>query len=110
TPCQTEADATALCGTASQIQRLFLRFAAIDTVSSLHFLPVTSRDRTSGATTSTLATAATSGGNHRFGFNDQFDDTSINTGDTAIVVAGNIVTSINAQTRWPVTAANSGTA
>ena len=110
TPCQTEADVIGLFGTGSQLHRMFLRFAAINTVSSLYFLAVTSSAGTAASTTCTIATAATSGGNHRFWFNDQFVDTSINTGDTAIVIAGNIVTSINAQTRWPVTAANSGTA
>ena len=110
TPCQAEADVIGLFGTGSQLHRMFLRFTAINNVSSLYFLAVTASAGTAASITETIATTATSSGNHRFWCVDQFVDTTINTGDTAITIATNIVASINTQTRWPVTAANSGTA
>ena len=110
TPCQTESDVIGLFGTGSQLHRMYLRFVAINTVSSLYFLAVTSSAGVAATINETIATTATSSGNHRFWCVDQFVDTTINTGDTAITIATNIVASINQQTRWPVTASNGGTA
>lgn len=104
TTCQTETDVIGLFGVGSQLHRMFLRFAAINTVSPLYFLAVTASAGIAASITETIATTATSAGNHRTWCVDQFVDTTINTGDTPTTIAANIVASVNSQTRWPVTA------
>jgi phage tail sheath gpL-like len=106
-PCQVEADVIGLFGTGSQLHRMYLRFTAINTISSLYFLAVTASAGVSATINETLVTNATSAGNHRFWCVDQYVDTTINSGDTITTIAANIALSINQQTRWPVTATSS---
>jgi phage tail sheath gpL-like len=114
-PCQTENDVITLFGPGSQLHRMFLAFVAAagpNNTTPLYFLAVTSSGGTAASIGETIATTATATGNHRFwcggalGGAASFVDTTINVGDSPTVVATNIVASINSQTRWPVTAAN----
>lgn len=108
--CQTESDVITLFGPGSQLHRMFLRFTAINRTTPLYFIAATRSAGTAASGTMTLATAATSNGNIRFWCEDQFVDTAITSGQTAVQIATAVVASINSQTRWPVTAANGGTA
>lgn len=106
TPVQTETDVINLFGAGSQLHRAFLRFTAINQLSPLYFVAVSESAGAQATLTETIATTATSNGNHRTWCDDQYVDTAISVGDTATVIAGNIVVSVNSQTRWPVTASN----
>jgi len=105
TPVQTEADVISLFGTGSQIHRAYLRFTAINPTTQLNYICVAESGGANASTTQTIATTATSNGNCRVWCGQDFVDTQISLGDTASVIAANIVLSVNSQTRWPVTAA-----
>lgn len=105
TTCQTENDVIGLFGTGSQLHRAYLRFTAVNPSIALYFVAVAPSAGAAATATMTIATTATSNGNLRFWCGDQFVDTSISSGDTPTTIAANAVTSINSQTRWPVTAA-----
>jgi phage tail sheath gpL-like len=108
--CQTENDVITLFGAGSQLHRMFLRFTATNKVTALYFIAVAVSGGAAATNAMTLATTATSNGNLRYWWADQFVDTPITSGQTAIQIATNVVASINSQTRWGITAANSGTA
>jgi phage tail sheath gpL-like len=109
TPVQTEADFIQYFGAGSQLHRFFLRFTAVNRVTPLYVVCVTESVGAAAASTVVVTTTAANNGNARVWILDQFVDTPITNGDSAIVIAGNIASNINTQTRWPVTAANSGT-
>ena len=107
TPVQTEADVISLFGTGSQIHRAYLRFTALNPTTALFFIAVTESGGANATATQTIATTATSNGNCRVWCGQDFVDTAISLGDTATIIAGNIVLAVNSQTRWPVTASSS---
>lgn len=110
TPCQTETDVINLFGTGSQLHRMFLAFTKAtgsNNTTPVYYLAVTASSGTAATATLTLTNAATAGGNLRFWCGAEFVDTPINNGDSVTTIATNVVTSINSQTRWAVTAANS---
>jgi phage tail sheath gpL-like len=110
TPCQTESDVITLFGAGSHLHRMFLRASAVlgnNSPIGIYYIPVTSSAGSAATATLTIATTATSVGNLRFWCVDQFIDTGINVGDTATAIAANVATSINSQTRWPITASPS---
>jgi phage tail sheath gpL-like len=109
-PLQTEADMIALGGPGSEAHRMFRRIAAVNRDTAVYWVFVTASAGTAASGTAVLATTATGNGSHRLWVGDEFVDTAIATGDTAINIATAICTSVNARTHWPVTAANSGTA
>jgi phage tail sheath gpL-like len=102
--CQTEADAINLFGHGSKGHRGFLRWTGINKTTSLYIIACASSAGAAATLTETIATTATSTGNHRTYFEDQFVDTPINTGDTPTVIAANVVASVNSQTRWGIVA------
>ena len=104
TPCQVEQDVINLFGTGSQLHRAFLRITAVNPTIGLYFIAVAESAGAQATLVETIATTATSNGNHRTWCGDQFVDTAITTGDTATVIGANIAISVNSQTRWPVTA------
>jgi phage tail sheath gpL-like len=106
TPCQTENDVINLFGAGSQLHRAYLRWTAVNKVTSLYFVAIAASAGAAATLGETIATTATANGNHRTWCVDQFVDTAINNGDTATTIAANIVLSVNSQTRWPVTANN----
>lgn len=107
TPCQTEADVITLFGTGSQLHRMMLRATKVNPNATYYYVAVTSSTGANASATMTIATSATSNGNHRFWCVDEFVDTTINSGDSPTTIAANIVTSINGKSRWPVTASSS---
>lgn len=109
-PLQTEADMIALAGAGSEAHRMFRRITKVNKDTEVNWVFVTESAGTQATGTIVIATTATGNGNHRAWVGDEFVDTAIATGDTAISIATAICTSINAKTHWPVTAANSGTA
>lgn len=109
TTCQTETDVVALFGAGGHHHRMALRLWAVLGANSpigIYFISVTPSGGSAAAATLTIAGTATSVGTLRFWCVDQFIDTSINIGDTATIIGGNVAASINGQFRWPVTAAN----
>jgi phage tail sheath gpL-like len=110
TPLAQEADAIALFGEGSELHRMWKRFFKVNTTQSVYALAVTESVGAFATGVATLATTATSNGTLRIYVGDEFVDSAITSGDTAIVAAGNACTAINSKTWWPVTAANSGTA
>lgn len=105
-PCQTEADVINLFGTGSQLHRMFLRFTAINKVTSLYFCAVAVSAGAQATATQTITNTSTSNGNCRVWCEDMFVDTPIATGQNVTTIATNIVAAVNSQTRWPVTASN----
>ena len=110
-PVQTEQDVITVFGAGGHHHRAFLRLTAVlgqNNPIGIYFISVTPSGGAAAAATMTIATTATSNGNHRFWCVDQFVDTEITLGDTAATIAGNIIANINSQTRWPITAASGG--
>ena len=106
TPVQNENDIITYFGAGSQIHRAYLRFTAINKLTSLYYIAVSPSAGAAATLTETLTNAATANGNHRLWIGDQFVDTAINSGDSVTTQATNIVASVNGQTRWAVTASN----
>ena len=104
--CQTEADVISLFGTGSQLHRMFLRFVAVNKVTPLYMVAVTESAGSAASLTETLTTAAISNGNHRTWCVDQFVDAPITSGQNVGQIAAAVVSAVNSQSRWPVTASN----
>src|SRR5579859_1046766 len=104
TPCATEADVITLFGTGSQIHRAFLAFTKVNQTTALYFIAVAESGGVAATLTITITNAATSSGNFRFWCGAEFVDTGITSGDAATAIATNVAASINAQTRWAITA------
>lgn len=109
-PMQTEADVISLFGTGSELHRMWLRVTKINKTTTVRALAVTESGGTAASATVVFATTATANGAVRFWVGDEFVDTSVATNDTADTIGAAVAVSINAQTRWPITASyNSGT-
>jgi phage tail sheath gpL-like len=109
TPIQTEQDWINLFGAGGHHHRAFLRVTAVlgnNSPIGIYGISVTPSAGAAATATMTIATTATSNGNHRFWCVDQYVDTPITSGQTATQIATAIVSSINSQFRWPITAAN----
>lgn len=109
-PLQTEADMIALGGPGSEAHRMFRRIAAVNKDTAVYWLFVTASAGTAASGTVLITNAATGNGTHRLWVGDEFVETAIASGDSAIAIATAIAASVNARTHWPVTAANGGTA
>lgn len=105
-PLQTEADMIALGGAGSEAHRMFRRIAKINKSTPVYWVFVTASAGTAASGTVVIATTATGNGNHRLWVGDEFVDTTIASGQTPTQIGDAIVTNVNAQTHWPVTAAN----
>lgn len=106
-PMQSEADVIALFGAGSELHREWRRVTKINTSTTVYAIAPTEGAGTAGSSTVTFSTTATAVGGVRFWCGDEFVDTSIASGDTVTNVGDALVTSINNQTHWPITAANS---
>jgi len=91
---------------------MFMRAAKIvaGTTVPIYLIAVTESAGTAASGTVVYATTATANGVTRVWVGDEYVDVAITSGDTAIVIAGNVAAAINAKTKWAVTAANGGTA
>lgn len=106
-PCQTESDVIGLFGTGSELHRGFLKWAAVNNVTSLYFMPITQSAGVAASSTLTFVNSPTSQVTVRVWINDEFVDTTVASGSTVTQVATAVAASINTQTRWPVTANSS---
>lgn len=105
TPCQTESDVINLFGTGSQIHRAWLRWNKVNKQTSVYFIAVTeSAGVAAVGQVQVTGASATSGGNIRFWYGDEFVDTPVQSGDLQAAIATNIAFWINTQTRWGITA------
>lgn len=109
TPLLTEADAKALFGAGSELHLMWKDFVKIAPDVTVHAIAVTASGGTAASRSHVIANAATANGNIRFYLGDEYVDTAIVSGDTAVDICTNIVTSINTKTDWPVTAALANT-
>jgi phage tail sheath gpL-like len=106
-PLQTEQDMINLFGTGSEGHRMYRRIAATgNNVTPVYWICVTSSTGAAATGTITVASTATANATLRVFVGDTFIDTAITSGDTPTVIAGNVVSSVNSQTVWPVTASN----
>jgi phage tail sheath gpL-like len=86
------------------------RFLAVNQNTPFYAVAVTESVGAKATLPILFATTATANGTVRAYVGDEYVDTAITSGDTAIVIAGNVAASINSKLNWAVTAANSGTA
>ena len=106
----TVQDAINLFGQGSELHRMFRRVTNVNSVTPVYAVAVTSSAGAAATLAITYTTTATANGTARVYLGDEFVDAAITSGDTAIVIAGNVATAINTKLDWAVTAANSGTA
>lgn len=109
-PLATLQDWITLFGQGSELHRMARRILKFNTSTPLYAVAVTESAGANATLAITFATTATAVGTARVFIMDEFIDTQINSGDTAIVIAGNVAAAINTKFDWPVTAANGGTA
>jgi phage tail sheath gpL-like len=109
-PLVTVQDAINLFGQGSELHRMFRRVTNVNTVTPVYAIAVTESGGAAATQAVTFATTATANGTVRTYIGDEFVDTAITSGDTAIVIAGNVASAINTKLDWAVTAANGGTA
>ncbi len=109
-PLTSSADAIARFGQGSELHRMWRRVTKINTVTPVYAVAVTESIGAAATQALTFATTATANGTARYYVGDEFVDTPITSGDTAIVIAAAVAASINSKLDWAVTAANSGTA
>jgi phage tail sheath gpL-like len=107
TPCSTETDVIALFGSGSQLHRAFLAFTKVNTTTAVYLIAITESAGAQATLTVTITNAATSAGNFRFWCGAEFVDTAISSGDSANTIATNVAASINAQSRWAISASPS---
>jgi phage tail sheath gpL-like len=107
TPAQTESDVITLTGAGSQVHRAWKRFNKVNKTTPVYFCCVAESAGAQATGVVYVTGTATSAGNIRFYYGDEFVDTAVNVSDTATVVGGNIATNINANVNWAITAANS---
>lgn len=110
TPAQTESDVITLTGAGSQVHRAWKRFAKVNKTTPQYFLCVA--ESAGAQATGVIAVAfstgstATTAGNIRFFYGDEFVDTAVNVGDTATVIGAAIAANINQNVNWAITATN----
>jgi phage tail sheath gpL-like len=109
-PLSSSADAIARFGQGAELHRMWRRVTKVNTVTPIYAIAVAESVGAAATQALTFATTATANGTARYYVGDEFVDTPITSGDTAIVIAGNVAASINSKLDWAVTAANSGTA
>ena len=106
TPAQTEADVIALTQAGSQIHRAWKRFNRVNKTTPCYFICAAESAGAQASGVILVAGTATSSGNIRFYYGDEFVDTAVSVGDTPTVIGANIATNINANINWAITATN----
>lgn len=109
-PLVTEQDVISRAGRGGEGHRMWKRFVKKNKVTPVYMIFVTESVGAQATLATTFATTATANGSVRSYHGDEFVDTPITSGDTAITIAGNVAASINGMGDWGVTAANGGTA
>ncbi len=109
-PLSSMADAVARFGQGSELHRMWRRVTKINQVTPIYAVAITESIGSAATQALTFATTATANGTARYYVGDEFVDTPITSGDTAIVIATAVAVSINSKLDWPVTASAGGTA
>jgi phage tail sheath gpL-like len=104
---QTEADVITLFGAGSQVHRAWKRFNKVNKTTPVYAIAVAESAGAQATGVAYITGTATSSGNIRVWYGDEFVDTAVNVGDTATVIGGNVATSINSNVNWAITAVNS---
>lgn len=100
---QTESDVITLTGPGSQVHLGWKRFVRVNKTTPVYFCCVAESAGAQASGTVVVTGPATSTGNIRFFYGDDFVDTTANSGDTVTTIAANISTNINAQVNWGIT-------
>lgn len=107
TPVQTEADVITQFGPGSQLHRAWKRFNRVNKTTPVYFIAAAESAGAQAIGVVAVTGPATSAGNVRFYYGDEFVDTAVNSGDSATTIGGNIATSITNNVNWAITASNS---
>jgi phage tail sheath gpL-like len=106
TPAQTESDFITLTGAGSQVHRAWKRFNRVNKTTPVYFVCAAESAGAQATGVVFVTGTATSTGNIRFYYGDDFVDISVNVGDTPTVIAGNIVQAITNNINWAISATN----
>ena len=106
TTMQSETDVIAIFGAGSQVHRAWRRFSAVNKTTPIYAIAAAESAGTAATGAVVVKTTATSAGNIRFYYSDEFVDVGVATGDTATTIGGNIATAINNNVNWAITAVN----
>ena len=108
TPVQTETDVITQFGAGSQLHRGWRRFTKVNKTTPVYLIAAAESTGTAAlGVVQVVGTSATSAGNIRFFYGDEFVDTSVASGDLQTTIGANIATSINNNVNWAITASNS---
>lgn len=108
-PMIAESDVVALFGSGSELHRMWRRFAAVNTVSSLYAIAVTESVGNQALTHVTFSGTATGSGSARIYLSaNEFVEIGIAFGDTATVLADAMADAVNGNVNLPFTAENTG--
>lgn len=103
--CQTESDVITLAGTGSELHRMWLKFTKVNQATSLYLIGVTQSVGANATLNTTLLTVPTASGTWSIYVEDELAQASFATGDTLASITATMVTAINGNSRWAVTAA-----
>lgn len=107
TPVQTETDVITQFGAGSQVHRAWKRFNKVNKTTPVYMIAATESAGAQATGVVVVTGTATSAGNIRFYYGDEFVDTAVSTGDTPTTIGNNLVTSITNNVNWAITATNS---
>lgn len=103
-PMQNEADCIAIFGAGSQVHRAWRRFSAVNKTTPIYAIAAAESAGTAAYGTIQVGGPATSAGNVRVFYGDEFVDVGVATGDTATNIGDAIAKAINANVNWAITA------
>ncbi len=106
---QTEQDAINLFGTGSELHRMWRQFVKINPDTTVRAIAVTESAGSQATGTIRFVGTATAAGSAKVFLYDEFVEIPISELDTASTAATNMVTAINRQQHWGVTAAQTAT-
>jgi phage tail sheath gpL-like len=106
TPMQTESDVITIFGTGSQVHRAWRRFNRVNKTTPIYAIAAAESAGAQATGVVLVSGTATSAGNIRFFYGDEFVDTAVNVNDTATTIGGNVATNINNNSAWGITAVN----
>lgn len=105
-PLQSETDMIALGGSGCEAHRLWRRVTKVNKTTAVYVVFVTESAGTQATGTVVIATTATGAGALRLWVGDEFVEAGISTNMTPTQIGDALVTAVNGQTHWAVTAAN----
>lgn len=106
TPVQTETDVITQFGAGSQLHRAWKRFNKVNKQTPCYFVAAAESAGAQATGVFLVQGTATSAGNIRVFYGDEFVDVSVNTNDNATTIGGNIAQAVNNNVNWAITATN----